>query len=68
MKRQWKIHRKVQECADGQDRWDRAYLLVLEIARSAKIDQQTQTSLEVQHASSDLCESVDATTSTSSDD
>lgn len=64
MKRQWKIQRKVQEHPDGQSRWDRAYLLVLEIARSIEVDQM-QTSLEVQHASSDLCESVDPTPSTS---
>jgi len=67
MKRQWKIHRKVQEYPDGQSRWDRAYLLVLEIARSVETD-QTQTSLEVQHASSDLCESIDPSPSTSSND
>jgi hypothetical protein len=65
MKRQWKIHRKVQEYPDGQSRWDRAYLVVLEIARSIEGDQM-QTSLEVQHASSNLCESVDPTPSTSS--
>ncbi len=67
MKRQWKIHRKVQECPDGQSRWDRAYLLVLEIARSATLD-QTQTDLEVQHGSSDLCEGIDPTSGTSSND
>lgn len=67
MKRQWKIHRKVQECPDGQSRWDRAYLLVLEIARSVEMD-QTQTSLEVKHASSDLCKGVDPTPSASSND
>jgi len=64
MKRQWKIHRKVQERPDGQSRWDRAYLLVLEITRSVEANQM-QTSLEVQHASSDLCEGVDPTPSTS---
>jgi hypothetical protein len=38
MKRQWKIHREVQEYPNGQDRWDRAYLLILEIARNSEID------------------------------
>ena len=35
MKRQWKIHREVQEYPNGQERWDRAYLLILEITHSA---------------------------------
>jgi hypothetical protein len=67
MKRQWKIYRKVQECPDGQSRWDRAYLLVLEIAHSVEMNQK-QTSLEVQHADSDLCQGIDSTPSTSSND
>jgi hypothetical protein len=67
MKRQWKKHRNVQEYPDGQSRWDRAYLLVLEIARSVETD-QTPANLEVQHASSDLCESIDPSPSTSSND
>ena len=67
MKRQWKIHRKVQEYPDGQSRWDRAYLLVLEIARSVE-SAQTQTSPEVQHASSNLCEGLDPTPSASPND
>ena len=67
MKRQWKIHRDVKEYPDGQSRWDRAYLLVLEIARSVEAHQML-TSLEVQRASSDLCEGIDPTPSTSSND
>jgi hypothetical protein len=61
MKRQWKIRREVQEYPNGQSRWDRAYLLVLEIARNVEIKQMTN--LEVQHASSDLCPSLDLETS-----
>jgi hypothetical protein len=61
MKRQWKIRREVQEYPNGQSRWDRAYLLVLEIARNVEIKQMT--SLEVRHASSDLCPSLDLETS-----
>ena len=32
---------EVQECKDGQKRWDQAYLLVLEIARS--IEERPET-------------------------
>ena len=58
MKKQWKIHREVQEYPNGQSRWDRAYLFVMEIARTVEV-MKIQTSLEVQHASSDLCTSFD---------
>lgn len=64
MKRQWKIQRETQEYPDGQNRWDRAYQLLLEIARSVE-ETQTQSKLEVQNASSDLCESIDPASSTS---
>jgi hypothetical protein len=63
MKRQWKIQRKKKEYPDGQKRWDRAYQLVLEIARSVE-ETQTPMKLEVRYASSDLCESIDSATST----
>jgi hypothetical protein len=62
MKRQWKIQREVKEYPDGQDRWDRAYQLVLEMARSFE-ETQTMMKLEAYYASSDLCESVDSTSS-----
>jgi len=64
MKRQWKIQRDVKEYPDGQNRWDRAYRLVLEIARSVE-ENQTPMKLEVPYASSDLCKSIDSATSTS---
>ena len=67
MKRQWKIHREVQEYPNGRSRWDRAFLLVLEIARSVEAT-QTQMSLEVQYASSDLCEGLDSAPSPSPND
>ena len=66
MKRQWKIHREVQEYLNGQDRWDRAYHLILEIAHSVVTD-PGQPNLEVSHASSDLCEGIDPTSSTGPD-
>ena len=66
MKHQWKIYREVQECPNGQNRWDRAYLLVMEIARDVEIKQTRMTSLEVQHASSDLCPCLDTAPSASS--
>jgi hypothetical protein len=48
----------VKECADGQKRWDRAYLLVLEIAQSVE-QRQEKPVVEVNHANSDLCPSID---------
>ena len=66
MKRQWKIRREVQEYPNGQDRWDRAYLLILEIAHSVDAN-PGQPSLEVSHASSDLCAGIDTTSSIGSD-
>jgi len=67
MKHQWKIQREVKEYPDGQKRWDLAYLLILEIARSAEEKQQTVI-LEVSHASSNLCEGLDPASSPGSDD
>lgn len=67
MKRQWTIYRQVREYPDGQNRWDRAYQLILEIAGS--LDPNTmQSTLEVTHASSHLCPCVDPTSSASADD
>jgi hypothetical protein len=67
MKHQWKIQREVMEYPDGQKRWDRAYLLILEIAHSAEEKRKTVIP-EVNHASSDLCEGLDPTSSPGSDD
>jgi hypothetical protein len=63
MKHQWKIQRGVREYPNGQNRWDRAYQLILEIARSVE-ETQTPMKLEVPYASSDLCESIDSASST----
>jgi hypothetical protein len=59
MKHEWKIRREVQEDPSGQSRWDRAYQLILGIARSVELDQIQTTCVEVQHASSNLCPSLD---------
>lgn len=62
MKRQWKIRRTIKESRDSQNRWDRAYQLILEIARSAE-DSQKHSGAEVHHANSDLRQGVDPTSS-----
>ena len=66
MKRQWQIKRTVKELEAGQKRWDRAYLLLLEIARSAEQNQAAQET-EANHASSDLCARIDPTPGPSAD-
>lgn len=61
-KKSWKIARTVQERQDGQKRWNRAYLLVLEIAQSASPSPaQEEAQMEVDHASSNLCPGIDST-------
>jgi len=42
-----------------------AYQLIAELARPIEETQQTQLKLEVQYASSDLCESIDPASSPS---
>jgi len=64
MKHQWQVKRTVKESPDGQKRWDRAYLLVLEITRSIETGQE-QPKAEVNHASSDVCPGIDPTTGAS---
>ncbi len=64
--RQWQVKRTVKESADGQKRWDRAYLLILEIAQAVQQSQETRT-VEVNHASSDLCPGFDPTAGSSPD-
>ncbi len=58
MKHQWQKRRTVQEREDGQKRWDRAYLLLLEIARTAHL-RQAEDLQEENHANSDLCPGID---------
>jgi hypothetical protein len=59
MKHQWKIKRTAKEYQDGKVRWDRAYQLLLEIAQTVE-EQKNKERMEVEHASSDICESIDA--------
>lgn len=66
MKRQWKIHREVREYPNGQDRWDRACLLIMEIAQTLAVN-QLPTNQEVCHASSDICEGIDLPSNARSD-
>ncbi len=58
MKHQWQKRRTVQEREDGQKRWDRAYLLLLEIAQTAHL-REAENQREANHASSDLCPGID---------
>lgn len=60
MKHQWQIQRMVKELEGGQKRWDRAYLLILELARLVQPIQE-KPGMEVNHVSSDLCARVDPT-------
>ena len=46
------------ERGDGQKRWDRAYLLILEISQTLK-QEQRKAFEEVNHASSDICPGID---------
>ena len=58
MKRQWQVQRTVKQSEDGQKRWDRAYLLILEVTQTLKQDHRKAFE-EVNRASSDLCPSID---------
>ena len=66
MKRQWQKKRTVKESPDGQQRWDQAYLLILEMTRSIE-QTKNQPKVEVNDASSDICQSIDPATSTNPD-
>ena len=58
MKRQWQVHRTMTQSEDGQKRWDRAFLMILEISQT--LDQNRAKPMEeVNHASSDLCAGLD---------
>ncbi len=64
--RQWQVKRTEKASADGQKRWDRAYLLVLAIAQAVQQSQETPNA-EVNHASSDLCPGINPTAGASPD-
>ena len=67
MKHQWQKRRTVQEREDGQKRWDRAYLLVLEIAQTVQ-PKPVEDFREVNHASSDVCPRIDPASDTCPND
>ena len=58
MTRQWQVHRTVKPSEDGQKRWDRAFVLILEIPQTVK-QNQAEPKKEVNHANSDLCAGID---------
>ena len=64
MKHQWQIQRTVKEISEAQKRWDRAYLLIREITQSVE-QSQTKPTMEMNHASSDVCPRIDPTPGTS---
>jgi hypothetical protein len=64
MKHQWQIQRTVKEISEAQKRWDRAYILILEITQSVE-QSQTKPIMEMNHASSDVCPRIDPTPGTS---
>jgi hypothetical protein len=67
MKRQWQVHRTVKQSEDGQKRWDRVFLLILEIPQKVESN-QAETKEEVNHASSDLCPGIDPESGARSND
>jgi hypothetical protein len=82
MKRNWRTRRQTKECLDGQQRWDRAYLYLLEwtlpsqapnsanapSASPAPTSQATQDSEEESNANSSLCPRLDDQPSPSTND
>lgn len=67
MKPQRTIKRMTQEYLDGEKRWRRAYQILMEISQAAN-EPQVKNNPEESHESSDLCESIHTTASTSADD
>lgn len=67
MKRSWTVRRTVQELPNGEQRWDRAYQLLLRWAQDATIERTAHAvtpsdlTQEVSDESSDLCTRVDTT-------
>ncbi len=66
MKPQWQIKRTVKDAEEAQKRWDQAYLHILAIAQSVEKGQMI-TPTEANHASSDICTSVDPKTDPNTD-
>ena len=67
MKRSWSVRRTVQPLPNGDQRWDRAFQLLLrwahdaDIARAAQAVVPKNRTQEASDESSDLCPRVDAT-------
>jgi hypothetical protein len=69
MKQEWVIHRQIIPQADGQRRWDLTYQSLLRWIQTAnQTGLLTQTNQEADHASSDLCPSIDSTSGSNPDD
>jgi hypothetical protein len=68
MKQEWAIRRQTVQQSDGQRRWDMTYQCLLKWAQAAIQEASPmQTSQEVQHASSNLCSSLDPAAGTDAD-
>ncbi len=72
MKRQWHVRHQVVEHPDGQRRWDRAYQALLgwtqpNVAPPQLPPVNPTLLLEVDHACSSVCTSVDPTPSAGPD-
>lgn len=69
MKRQWRVRREVRAVSDGQQRWDRAYQLLLQSPHPAGAPATAMQQTEgVGRASSDLRAGVDAAAGAGADD
>jgi hypothetical protein len=72
MKRSWTKRRTVQELADGEQRWDRAFQLLLRWAQEIEFDRAAhvvapgERRQEVRDEDSDLCAGVDSAPSSDS--
>jgi hypothetical protein len=62
--RQWTVQRHLLPTPDGWHRWDRAYQLLMQWANEQQRDHSPQ---EEQHASSDVCSSLDHAASPDAD-
>jgi hypothetical protein len=74
MKRHWLVRRQFKPYLDGTQRWDRAYQLLLQWANTTQPvillppPPNSQTTREVDYASSGLCPGLDPTSSREPDD
>ncbi len=72
MKRQWNVSRTTVENASAHQRWDQAYQLLLQWAKTYPPTKAppvaAQPLQEVSHASSPVCPCIDQSSSSPSDD